>query len=62
STEVKLSKIKIPEQIREKGRPLDTKRLPIVLENMKAKRKKNKVSIVKKKPIESNNSFNSSLT
>ncbi|CAG8840251.1 27711_t:CDS:2, partial [Racocetra persica] len=38
--EVKLSEIKIPEQITGKGRLCGTKRLPIALENMEAKKKK----------------------
>ncbi|CAG8728083.1 20039_t:CDS:2, partial [Racocetra fulgida] len=58
--EVKLSEIKIPEQITGKGRPCGTKRLPIALENMEAKKKK-KVGVVKKKPIENVNSSNSLL-
>ncbi|CAG8489808.1 22602_t:CDS:2 [Racocetra persica] len=42
---VKLSEIKIPEQIRKKGHSSGTKQLPIALENMEAKRKKNKVDV-----------------
>ncbi|CAG8459242.1 8387_t:CDS:2, partial [Cetraspora pellucida] len=58
--EVKLSEIKIPEQITGKEHPCSTKRLLIALENMEAKKKK-KVGVVKKKPIENVNSSNSLL-